>query len=115
MRFGEFYEEDSADPDVEKLAALCQFLIGRAQDTDAVKQISTDAFLSLAQNQGISLTRSKLIDLSQQPPLSNFIANVEPDKITFRGAEPEVSSTMSVDQARDTVEKMAKRAAKKGV
>jgi hypothetical protein len=45
-----------------------------------------------------------------------LISNVEPDKITFKGAEPEVDdSDMNPDQARATVDKMAKRAASKGI
>jgi len=56
------------------------------------------------------------------PPLSNIITNVEVDPadpskgtVYFQGAENPAaagSGTMSVDQARDTVNKMAKRAVK---
>lgn len=109
-------EQPNASPDAEKLAALTQFLIGRATNTGAAKTISTQAYLQLAQNMGISLSQSQLASMSQQTPLSALISNVEPDKITFKGAEPEVDdSDMNTDQARATVDKMAKRAASKGV
>ena len=101
--------EVASDVDTTKLAALSQFLLGRAQDTDAAKTISTDAFVKLAANMGISITPDRLADLIQQPPLNNIIANMEGDTITFRGAEVQPAG-MTVDQARQTVDSMAKRA-----
>jgi hypothetical protein len=106
--------EVAADPNAQRLAALTQFLLGRSEDTAAAKKISTDAYLKLAGDMGISLTKSQLIDMVQHPPLSNLITNVENDEIIFKGAET-APDTMSVDQARKTVDSMAKRAAKKGV
>jgi hypothetical protein len=101
--------EVAGDVDVTKLAALSQFLLGRAKDTDAAKTISTAAFIRLASNMGISITPDRLVDLIQQPPLNNIIANIEGDTITFQGADV-VPATMTVDQARQTVDSMAKRA-----
>ena len=103
------FREVASDVDTTKLAALSQFLLGRAQDTDAAKTISTDAFVKLAANMGISITPDRLADLIQQPPLNNIIANMEGDTITFRGAEVQPAG-MTVDQARQTVDAMAKRA-----
>lgn len=101
--------------DLEKLTALSQFLMGRAADTDAAKTISTASFINLAQNMGISLTADQLRTYVQSPPLSNVINNVEGDddtgKIIFKGSEA-VTDTMTVDQARATVDRMAKRALK---
>jgi hypothetical protein len=100
----------------EKLAALGQFLLSRTDDTNAKKTMPVSSFLDLANNMGISLTDDQLRNLVQQPPLSEIIANVEGDAdtgtITFKGAD-EVAPNMSVDQARDTVNTMAKRAASK--
>ena len=101
--------EVAGDVDANKLAALSQFLLGRAKDTDAAKTISTAAFIKLASNMGISITADRLLDLIQQPPLNNIIANIEGDTITFQGADV-VPATMTVDQARQTVDSMAKRA-----
>lgn len=98
--------------DSSELEALTQFLIGRAGDTDAQKQISVDAFLKLAQNLGINLNKDQLIGAIQQEPLSNLIDNIQGDEIIFKGAQVP-DSTMSVDKARDTVNKMAKRALNK--
>ena len=101
--------EVAGDVDVNKLAAVSQFLLGRAEDTDAARTISTDAFIKLASNMGISVTPDRLMDLIQQPPLNNIIANIEGDTITFQGADV-VPAAMTVDQARQTVDSMAKRA-----
>ena len=98
--------------DSAKLLALAEFLIGRADDTDTRKQISVDAFLKLAQNQGISINRDQLITQSQTPPLSNVIQSIDGDTIIFKGGEA-VTDTMSVDQAQVTVDQMANRVAKK--
>jgi hypothetical protein len=111
--------ELATDPNAARLLALSQFLIGRAADTDAAMSISTGSFLNLASNMGISLTVDQLKDLSQQLPLKNVIANVEGDAVTgkvlFKGSDDEGSAQMSVDQARNTVDSMAKRAAQQGL
>jgi hypothetical protein len=113
MRLVEF---EVSTVNTEKLAALGQFLLSRTDDTNAKKTMPVSSFLDLANNMGISLTDDQLRNLVQQPPLSEIIANVEGDAdtgtITFKGAD-EVAPNMSVDQARDTVNTMAKRAASK--
>jgi hypothetical protein len=114
------YEVAAPNVDATRLAALAEFLNGRADDTTGQKKISTKAFLELASNMGIALSKSQLKQMSQQPPLSNIIANVEGDdneygsgEVIFRGAEPEVNDAeQSVDQSRAIVDKMAKRASK---
>jgi hypothetical protein len=60
---------------------------------------------------GISITPQQITQLVQQEPLSNVIASIDGKKIIFRGSE-ETAPAMSVDQARDTVDRMAKRAIK---
>jgi hypothetical protein len=110
--------EVAGDVDQSRLMALVDFLSGRADDVDAKKTISGQAFVNLANQLKIPLTITQLKTLSQQAPLNNLIANIEgPDNdpeavtITFRGGET-VTDTMTVDQARLTVDQMAKRALK---
>jgi hypothetical protein len=100
------------DVNYQKLVALGQFLIGRAGDTDSKKTISVDAFVNMARNMGINITADQLRDLATQDPLKNTIVNVTDDEIIFTGAGEagEMSDTMTVDQAQDTVAKMAKNA-----
>lgn len=104
------------DRDSRQLAAIGQFLLKRAEDTSATKKISVNTFIQLAANNGISLTKDRLMALAQQQPLSNIIANIEGDNIVFKGEEPTTGTdTMSVDQARATVDQMAKRATQKRI
>jgi hypothetical protein len=113
MRLVEF---DTSKVNTEKLAALGQFMLGRTKDTNAKKTMPISTFLDLANNMGVSLTFDQLQNLSQQEPLSAIIADISGDtdtgRIMFKGAD-EVAPNMSVDQARDTVDTMAKRALKK--
>ena len=111
MRLDEF---DVSSKSTTELAALSQFLLSRAQDTDAQKKISIAAFLELANNMGVSLTDSQLRNLVQQPPLDKLISNVTDIEVIFKDSV-EDAPAMSVDQARETVNTMAKRAAKKGM
>lgn len=101
------------DVNYQKLVALGQFLIGRAGDTNSKKTISVDAFINMAHNMGINITADQLRALATQDPLKNTIVNVTDDEIIFTGAGEDVgmSDTMTVDQAQDTVAKMAKRSA----
>jgi hypothetical protein len=106
------FEFEVSSVHTEKLAALSQFLVSRAQDTDAQKKISIAAFLELANNMGISLTDDQLRNLIQQPPLSELISDVTDSEVILKGAV-EDAPNMTVDQARDTVDTMAKRALNK--
>ena len=114
-------EVTSSQVDTSKLAAVSQFLLARATDTNANKTFDLKSFINMANNMGISLTGSQLKDQSLLPPLSNLIDNVEIDPndpesgtVYFKGSEENTpdGNTMSVDQARNTVNKMAKRANK---
>jgi len=98
----------------EKLVALGQFLLGRAEDTNAKRKISINAFIHMASSMGVSITANQLRDLATKEPLKNIIVNITDKDIIFTGAGQGeiVGDKMTVDQAQDTVEKMAKRAAK---
>ena len=111
MRLYEF-ESPLQGTNSGELAALSQFLIGRADDQGSTKTISIPAFLKAANDMGIALTKDQLISKSQQQPLYNLIQNVSDNDVIFTGSE-EPEDTMSVDQARDTVDSMAKRASSK--
>ena len=108
MRLYEF-ESSTQNSNSGELSALTQFLIGRADDQAATKTISIAAFLKAANDMGIALTKDQLLAQSQQEPLSNLIQNVDDTDVVFKGSE-EPQDQMSVDQARDTVDSMAKRA-----
>lgn len=108
------FQEDLVN--AEKLAAISKFLLGRLEDTGGKKKImSFRSFANLAQGQQISLTPALLRQMSQQAPLNAFINDVEGDdpetaQVVFQGADQGPPEAMSVDQARQTVDSMAKRA-----
>ena len=102
--------------DSQKLAALADFLSGRADDTSSKKQISQQAFIDLAQSLGINVTEQNLADVINQEPLQGVLEPLEPNSgvIRFRG-NAEQTTDMTVDQARDVVDQNAKAAMKRGM
>jgi hypothetical protein len=103
-----------ADASAQKLVALSQFLLGRSQDESAKKQISTTAFIDLANSLGVTVTADNLGDMIAQPPLSNILEPLEPNSgvVRFKG-DTEAATGMSVDQARAVVDSNAKAAMKR--
>jgi len=106
--------DQGADPN--KLVGLVQFLAGRAEDTDAKKQISQATFMKLAQSLGVNITSQNLGDIISQPPLNGVLEPLDPNSgmIAFKGAEIGPAK-MSVPQAQQVVNKMAKSAMKRGM
>ena len=109
MRFREICE--SADPSAQKLLALSQFLSGRADDENARKEISTDAFIQAAKSLGIEVNPQNLGEYIAQEPLKDILEPLDPNSgvIRFRG-NTEGDTGMPVDQARAIVDKNAKAA-----
>ena len=108
------FEEGNAN--VKKLAALTDFLQGRAQDQNAKKEISKAAFINAARNLGVNINEQTLAELISQEPLKNILEPIEPnsDVIRYKGNN-EVNTTMSVDQSRDIVDKNAKAAMRRAM
>lgn len=102
----------AADPNV--LLGLVNFLAGRAQDTNAQKMISQDAFIQAAQSLGINVTKQNLGDVVSQEPLSGVLEPLSPDsdQIAFKGTVINTPG-LSVPQAQQVVNKMAKSAMKR--
>lgn len=109
MRLVEF-----ATPDSQKLLALTKFLSGRADDTNAQKEISQTAFIDLARSLGVIINPESLGELVSQEPLSNVLEPIEPNSgvVRFKG-NTEAETGMSVDQARAVVDSNAKAAMKR--
>ena len=101
----------AATPDPEQLAGLVQFLNGRANNTNARKEISQDAFIKLANDLDINITPQNLADIVSQEPLSNLLEPMDPNTgvLMFKGAgQPDVA--MPVNKAQDIVASAAKSA-----
>jgi hypothetical protein len=114
MRIFEVDAGNTNTPDPKQLLGLVKFLNGRAEDTNAQKQISQDAFISIAQDLGINVNQTNLADLIAQEPLSNVLEPLDPNsgQVTFKGANIGPTA-MPVNKAQDIVASAAKSAMKK--
>ena len=110
MKTSEVLQESNLD----KLAALGQFLIGRANDKNATSKLSVEAFISIAEKMGIPLDVESLQDMVMQGELENIITNMDNKEISFK-SEKQVQDNpdLSIDKARNTVNNMAQRAMRK--
>ena len=112
-----FEVESSGKDNSGKLLALSKFLSGRADDTNAKKQIATQAFISLANSLGVNITEDTLGDLIAQEPLSNILEPYEPNSsvVRFKGNDEPSNTDMNADQAEQIVSQNAKAAMKRGM
>lgn len=108
------FEEGAVN--TQKLAALIDFLAGRAEDQNAKKQISKQALINAAKNMGVNINDQILAELVLKEPLKNILEPIEPnsDVIRYKGND-EVDTAMPVDRAEDIVAKNAKAAMKRGM
>lgn len=102
-------EDDSVVHD-EQLAAIGQLIVDRAAGAETESRMSTQAFVHIANKMGLSLTPETLMDLAQSGDLSNIIKDVNAEEVVFHGSQDvDINANMTVDKARETVKKMAKR------
>lgn len=103
-------EGDEPNPNDETLAAIGQLIADRSADEDIESRLSTQAFIHIANKMGLSLTPETLMDLAQSGDLKNIIKDVNAEEIVFRGKRDiDSNAKMTVDKAKETVKKMAKR------
>ena len=103
-----------ANPDSQKLLALSQFLLGRADDESARKEISQTAFIKAAKSLGVNITDDNIAQIVNQSPLNNILEPIEPGSVVVRfKGNVEGGGGMTVDQARATVDANAKAAMKR--
>ena len=108
--------ESGGSPDPKKLLGLVNFLSGRANDENAQKQISTDAFISTARSLGFPVNEKNIVSVVSQTPLDSVLEPMDsqnPTVIKYKGAAPDVAPKMPVNKAQDIVAASAKSAAGK--
>jgi len=110
MRAFELLNEDIKD--LEKLTALGQFLIARANDKNATSELSVDAFISIANKMGIPLDLDSLQELVMKGEFQNVISDMNKERIKFKSEKQVADSGMPMDRAQNVVSQMAKRALK---
>ena len=101
------FEFSDSDPLRVKLVAV----------TNQLKSInepmSTDEFLTILNKNGISLDKADLFDMVKKEPLSNIIADISDDTVTFKGQEGDMGT--AVDQSQDENEKIRQQMASKQI
>jgi hypothetical protein len=110
--------ESGGAPDPKKLLGLVNFLSGRADDENAQKQISTDAFISAARSLGFPVNEKNIVSIVSQPPLDSVLEPMDPQNpriIKYKGAAPEGPTQMPVNKAQDIVAASAKSAMQRGM
>lgn len=96
----------------EELAALGQFLIGRADDELTQSSISVDSFLRMAQKMGVNIDSDTLQNLVSKGKIKT-IADINKDTVKFKSKEQAGPEQMPFDKAEMTLKNMAHRAAGK--
>ena len=113
MRINEVENSSSLDPN--KLMGLVNFLSGRADDENAQKQISTQAFISTAQSLGFPINDRNIVSVVSTPPLDSVLEPIDPTNpgvIMYKGSKTGPTK-MPVNKAQDIVAASAKQAASK--
>ena len=116
MRIDEVENTSSLDPN--KLMGLVNFLSGRADDENAQKQISSDAFISAAQSLGFPVNQRNVVSIVSQPPLDSVLEPMDPQNptvIKYKGAGEDGPTEMPVNKAQDIVAASAKSAMQRGM
>lgn len=96
-----------------RLAAIVSQVHSRIKDEGFTKEYKLDSLLNLLKSKDINVDRETLVDMIDSEPLSNIIANVKGDRVIFKGDLDSDTDAESPERSTDTLEKMAKRAAKK--
>lgn len=103
--------------DTDNLKVRLTGIIGqvhsRIKDEGYKKEFSLESLLNILNSKDINIDRNDFIDMIQNEPLKNMISNVKGDRVIFKGESDSDTDAEAPDRSTDTLEKMAKRAAKK--
>ena len=112
----ELFESDDFEKDdplrVATTAALAQI---KADITDSAYKgkFTVKALLKKLQDNGVKITHAQLLEIVKEEPWSNMISSLKGDRVMFKGEPDEHSDSEEPDDTSGTMDKMAKRAAKK--
>lgn len=113
MKIRELLESEGIDDFKLSISAIVNQIASRVKDTGANQPVNIDVLVDALNSEGYHITAEQLRDMYDSPPLNNSIANIEGDDVIFKGQRAETSDAVKPDQSTSTLEKMAKRAAKK--
>ena len=90
--------ENSNTPDPTKLMGLVNFLAGRANDENAQKQISTDAFISAARSLGFPVNEKNIVSVVSQPPLDSVLEPMDSQNNQIQRCGPRRTNPNACEQ-----------------
>ncbi len=106
-----FFEFDGSDSLQAKIIATTDQLKTDVENGKFIAGMTTDDLLKYYRQYGVTLDRTDLYSMIQNPPMKTFIKNIQGDQVVFKGQEPEGS--MKPDENQKIVSQMAKKAAGK--
>ena len=115
MRVFELFEADfeSDDPLRVKTTAALSQIKDDIDDSGYKGKFTVNALLAKLADNGVKLKHAQLLELIKEEPWSNFIADIKGDKVVFKGEPDEHTANEQPDETASTMDRMAKRAAKK--
>ena len=116
MRVLELFEApDFEDDDPLRVAttAVLSQIKSDIEDSAYKGKFTVKALLKKLADNGVKMTHAQLIELVKEEPWSNLISNIKGDKVMFKGEPDEHSGSEEPDDTSSTMDRMAKRAAKK--
>lgn len=99
----------------EQIAAVGQLIADRTEEEDSESKLKSDTFVNILNKMGLPATKESLMDLTSSGQVGAVIKDMNDDEVQFKGQRDIDPTQMTVDRARNTVDRMAKRQAKKGV
>ena len=105
-------EVAGTDTNAQKVFVLSKLLMGQNSDTGAKNEMTLSAFLDAARDAGAPMNAEQLGELiSKNKNLEAVLEPLQPNEgvVRFKGNTP-IAMGMSVNQARDTVDRNAKAA-----
>lgn len=113
MKIKELFEDSSSQELSLKLSSAINQIAGEVISQGSNTRMSLTALRNKLNDLGINLSEKQLRDMVDNPPLSNTIASIKGDGVTFIGQRKDTNDAVKPDQSTATLEKMAKRAEKK--
>jgi hypothetical protein len=115
VRLFELYESDFEQDDPLRVAttAALSDIKSDIEDNAFKGKFTVGALLKQLSARGINIDHEQLIELVEEEPWCNFIANIKGDKVIFKGDPGDDYEAMDPDKTTGTLDKMADRSTKK--
>lgn len=104
------FEFDGPDPLLTKIVTVSDQLKSLV-DKGSAKDWTLDQLISYFQKYDVSLDKKDMYNMIKKPPLKDVIANIQGDKVIFKGDES-VEASPDTDANQNVVSQMAHNAMK---